>query len=82
MLTKILSYQSEALKKPVFLCAAILDPRVKIKYINEDTLSAAGLLNKDELVKYFTNQAHTFDIPSDPYIEIIAPPSSDEDDDD
>lgn len=81
ILTKIISYQTEALKNPVLMVrrnygpTEIMDPHVKIKYINEDSLSAAVLAN------YFTNQAHTFEAPSDTDTEIVAPPLSDEDND-
>ena len=82
MLNKVLSYQKEALKKPVYLCAAILDPRAKTNEINEETLNAAGLADKDDLISFFTKEAREFETTHDPDIQIIHPPSSDDDDED
>ena len=84
MITKVLSYQSKSLKKAVYLCEAILDPRAKTKEIKKNTLTAASLADREALIEFFSNEAHNFVFSTviDPEVEIIYPPSSDEDEDD
>lgn len=81
MLSKVLAYQSEALKKPVYLCSETFDPDIKPAGISPPTLSAAGLANQTTLIEYLTIGARCFEIPADPGVEVIYPPSSDEDED-
>lgn len=81
MLTKVLLYPMEALKKPVYLCAEIFDRKEKTKETNDGTIKAASFANKEDFIEFFINKACDFAINNNPDIEIIHPPSSNEDED-
>lgn len=72
MMKKIGQYQEAAQNKAVYICAAILDPRLKLTAVKGPTMESLGWGPAD-LIEYFTNQATKFQPPHDPDIEIIEP---------
>lgn len=81
MVKKLVRYSTLALKKPVYICSPILDPRRKLNAVTGFTLEELGFDN-DELIAYFTEQAAKFKRPQDPDIEFVEPEPEFPDDDD
>ena len=81
MMNKLTRYSTLAMKKPVYICSAILDPRRKLNAVTPFTLKGLNF-DKDKLIDYFTEQARQFNLPQDPEIEIVeTEPTIDDDDD-
>jgi hypothetical protein len=72
MIKKIIQYQTAAQKKAVYICSAILDPRLKLTAIKGQTLESLGW-GPEDLITYFTDQARNFKAPVDPDIEVVEP---------
>lgn len=72
MMKKLVQYSKLAMKKPVYICAPILDPRRKLNAVTAYTLEELGF-DQGELVAYFTDQEKKFKTPQDPDIEIVEP---------
>jgi hypothetical protein len=81
MVKKLVRYSTLALKKPVYICAPILDPRQKLNAVTGFTMEELGF-DKDQLVEYFTKQATKFKPLPDPDIQIEEPEPAFEDNDD
>lgn len=72
MVKKIIHYQLAAQKKAVYICSAILDPRLKLTAVKGQTMESLGWVTED-LIEYFTEQATNFKPVHDPDIEIVEP---------
>lgn len=57
---KNLEYYRQAVRKPVYLCANILDPRSKLVEISDATLAHAQIPNREDLKTLFLNEARQF----------------------
>lgn len=66
MKAKAESYYEKVLKKPVYMCALILDPRSKDKELSDATLNLAGINHCDDWKTLFLNECRKFheDIPA------------------
>lgn len=81
MFKKLIRYSTLALKKPVYICAPILDPRQKLNAVTGFTLEDLGI-GREELIQYFTDQASKFKPAPDSDVEVVEPEPVLEDDDD
>lgn len=63
MLIKLNDYFHSAIKKPVYLCSTLLDPRVKTSQLTSEVLSLIGL-DKVEILAIFKCEAEKFVVTS------------------
>lgn len=75
MRQKLLDYQTQAFKKPVYTCAALLDPRLKMEAFSQKTRNAMKM-NPVDIKESFIKHATPFEVPANPDIEL--PPSDHE----
>ena len=59
MMAKLKEYFHAAIKKPVYLCLTLLDPRLKTSQLTLDVLALVGL-TLDEVLARFTDEASKF----------------------
>jgi hypothetical protein len=59
MIAKIKEYFDVAVKKPVYLCSTLLDPRLKIDGLNDSLLDSIDL-SKEEIIQMFKDAAEGF----------------------
>lgn len=57
---KILEYYCQAVRKPIYLCANILDPRSKLAKISDATLGHARISTRADLKALFLNEVRQF----------------------
>jgi hypothetical protein len=72
MMRKIIQYQTAAQVKAVYICSAILDPRLKVHAVKGTTLESLAW-GPEDLVEYFTTQAAKFRPVYDSNIEVVEP---------
>ncbi|PLW13924.1 hypothetical protein PCANC_20271 [Puccinia coronata f. sp. avenae] len=59
MMAKLKEYFHTAIKKPVYLCLTLLDPRLKTSQLTSDVLALVGL-TLNEVLARFTDEASKF----------------------
>lgn len=64
MKAKLLKYHQAALKKPIYLCANVLDPRSKLLELSDATLDHANIASRENLKEIFVKEAIKFEPPS------------------
>lgn len=72
MIRKIIQYLEAAQKKAVYICSAILDPRLKLGAVSGQTMESLGW-GQEDLLQYFTDQSSQFKAAMDSDIEIVEP---------
>ena len=78
MLKKLTHYQRQAFRKPVYVCAALLDPRLKTMAFSKKTRTTMDM-NLADIKGFFIRHATYFELPVDSDIEVLeSPPDDDE----